>query len=49
MPTDVGGYWSRAVLDDDAEYECLAVLNKHTQDVKHVAWHPTTEVLSSAG
>ena len=38
-----------AVLDDDAEYECLAVLSKHTQDVKHVKWHPEKEVLASCG
>jgi len=31
-----------------AEFECLAVLMDHTQDVKSVAWHPSSELLASA-
>lgn len=31
-------------VDEDEEYECVTVLNAHTQDVKHVAWHPKKEV-----
>lgn len=31
-------------VDEENEYECLTVVNSHTQDVKHVAWHPTQEV-----
>ena len=31
-------------VDEDEEYECVTVLNSHTQDVKHVALHPTKEV-----
>lgn len=27
-----------------AEFECLAVLMEHTQDVKSVTWHPSEEV-----
>lgn len=27
-----------------SEFECLAVLMEHTQDVKAVTWHPTEEV-----
>lgn len=32
--------------DEDA-FECLAVLSGHTQDVKHVAFHPTEDLLVS--
>ena len=31
------------IVDED-DYECASVLNKHTQDVKKVAWHPHKEV-----
>lgn len=31
-------------VDEEDEYECVTVLNSHTQDVKHVVWHPTQEV-----
>ena len=41
--------YGHVVLDDDAEYECLAVLTHHTQDVKHVSWHPSEEILASCG
>jgi hypothetical protein len=29
------------------DFECVAVLNGHTQDVKQVTWHPTEDVLIS--
>jgi WD40 repeat protein len=29
------------------EYECVAVLQGHTQDVKMVQWHPILDVLVS--
>ncbi|XP_046389871.1 probable cytosolic iron-sulfur protein assembly protein Ciao1 isoform X2 [Ischnura elegans] len=32
----------------NGEFECAAVLNSHTQDVKRVAWHPERELLASA-
>lgn len=32
----------------DGEFECSAVLNSHTQDVKRVAWHPERDLLASA-
>jgi len=35
-----------AVTDGDAEFECAEVLTGHTQDVKHVQWHPTDDVRS---
>ncbi|NXT29704.1 CIAO1 protein, partial [Syrrhaptes paradoxus] len=35
-------------VDEEEEYECVSVLNSHTQDVKHVVWHPTQELLASA-
>lgn len=31
-------------VDEEDEYECVTVINSHTQDVKHVVWHPTQEV-----
>lgn len=31
-------------MDEEEEYECVSVLNSHTQDVKHVVWHPNQEV-----
>ena len=33
---------------DDLQFECLGVLSSHTQDVKHVAWHPHLPLLCSA-
>ncbi|KAM7080692.1 putative cytosolic iron-sulfur protein assembly protein CIAO1 isoform 2-T2 [Ciconia maguari] len=39
--------WGREV-DEEEEYECVSVLNSHTQDVKHVVWHPNQELLASA-
>lgn len=32
------------VVQPDAEFECLGVLMHHSQDIKHVAWHPKEEV-----
>lgn len=29
----------------DADFECLAVMMEHSQDVKCVSWHPTEEVV----
>uniref|UniRef100_A0A2K5Y4G9 Cytosolic iron-sulfur assembly component 1 n=1 Tax=Mandrillus leucophaeus TaxID=9568 RepID=A0A2K5Y4G9_MANLE len=31
-------------VDEEDEYECVSVLNSHTQDVKHVVWHPSQEL-----
>ena len=28
----------------DGDFECVAVLQEHTQDVKHVVWHPNQDV-----
>lgn len=40
--------WSAAATADmdaaEGEFECLSVLNGHTQDVKCVKWHPKIEV-----
>lgn len=32
----------------DGEFDCVSVLNGHTQDVKMVRWHPSKEHLFSA-
>lgn len=34
-------------VDEEDDYECVTVVNSHTQDVKHVVWHPTQEVSDS--
>ena len=34
-------------VDDDEEYECVSVIESHTQDVKKVVWHPHADVLAS--
>ena len=31
-------------VSDDEEYECSSVLTIHSQDVKHVLWHPQKNV-----
>ena len=36
------------MIDDFVEFDCISVLNGHTQDVKCVQWHPTMEMLLSA-
>src|SRR5277367_5242926 len=35
------------LVDEDDEFECLAVLQEHTQDVKSVTWHPSEPILAS--
>ena len=35
------------LADEDDEFECLAVLQEHTQDVKAVTWHPSEPILAS--
>ena len=32
-------------VEADNEFECAAVLQEHTQDVKSVLWHPFNDVL----
>lgn len=34
-------------VTEDEEFECASVLSAHTQDVKHVCWHPNKEILAS--
>ncbi len=31
-------------MESDNEFECVAVIHSHTQDVKSVHWHPSKEV-----
>ena len=31
-------------VQPDADLECIAVMMEHSQDVKHLAWHPHEEV-----
>ena len=31
-------------VQPDADFECIAVMMEHTQDVKTIAWHPKEEV-----
>ena len=31
----------------DGDFECVAVLQEHTQDVKYVKWHPDEDILIS--
>lgn len=31
-------------VDEEDDYECVTVINAHTQDVKHIVWHPNQEV-----
>ena len=33
--------------EDTDEYECVALLQSHSQDVKSVRWHPEQDVLFS--
>ncbi|GJJ10550.1 hypothetical protein Clacol_004777 [Clathrus columnatus] len=44
IPTSKG----KILVQPDAEFECLGVLMHHTQDIKHVAWHPKEQILASA-
>ena len=39
--------WVWEILED-GEFECVAVLQEHTQDVKSVKWHPNQEVIQHA-
>lgn len=32
------------VVQPDADFECIAVMMEHSQDVKTIAWHPKEEV-----
>lgn len=43
MRSDVGLFLFTSV-DEDDDYECVTVINSHTQDVKHIVWHPNQEV-----
>ena len=36
----------RTAVEADNDFECAAVLQQHSQDVKFVAWHPHDEVVS---
>lgn len=38
---------ARLAVQPDADFECIAVLMEHTQDVKCLAWHPSEEILAS--
>ncbi|KAI3634716.1 hypothetical protein MIR68_007097 [Amoeboaphelidium protococcarum] len=49
--------WEYRVDEDDddhsgraieTDYECIAILQEHTGDVKRVKWHPSREILFSA-
>ena len=42
------GRGGNTLADDVDEFECAAVLYGHTQDVKHVRFHPSEDVLLSA-
>lgn len=33
------------LVTSDNDFECLSVLQEHTQDVKMIMWHPTKEVI----
>jgi hypothetical protein len=32
------------VVQPDSDFECIAVMMEHEQDVKCIAWHPHDEV-----
>lgn len=36
-------------MSADEEFECASVMSTHSQDVKHVKWHPNKEMLASCG
>lgn len=40
--------WVWEKYEGEDEYDCSAILNDHSQDVKRVAWHPKADVLASA-
>jgi hypothetical protein len=33
------------LVSDGEDFECSSVLTIHSQDVKHVLWHPTKNVI----
>lgn len=35
-------------VEQDNDFECLSVLQEHSQDVKMILWHPTEELLVSS-
>eukprot|EP01132_Coremiostelium_polycephalum_P007554 gene7554-9288_t len=35
------------LMNEDNEFECLAINNGHNEDIKCVLWHPTSEILAS--
>lgn len=42
----VGGLGMKliVIVQPDSDFECIAVMMEHSQDVKHLAWHPHEEV-----
>lgn len=44
MSMEMISFSLRFTVDEEDEYECVTVVNSHTQDVKHIVWHPTGEV-----
>lgn len=34
-------------MTEDEEFECASVLNSHSQDVKHIVFHPHLDILAS--
>lgn len=34
-------------VQPDSDFECIAVMMEHSQDVKCIAWHPKEEVCGS--
>ncbi|CAF1341544.1 unnamed protein product [Adineta steineri] len=39
--------WIWEYNEDENDFACAAVLTTHTQDVKHLKWHPQKDVLAS--
>jgi WD40 repeat protein len=40
---------SDGAVDEDEEYECISVIQSHSQDVKRVLWHPAVEACVLCG
>jgi cytosolic iron-sulfur protein assembly protein CIAO1 len=40
--------WIWEPSNNEGDFECLSVLNGHSQDVKMVKWHPNREILMSS-
>jgi hypothetical protein len=36
------------VDDEEEDFECISVIQSHSQDVKAVQWHPTLDVCQTA-